>query len=90
MNKPVRESVGYFRGLLDAASPRVLGVYLFFTTVLIFLLTQVNVIGGDSPPTVYLPVTLLRWGTFRLDPLIGKVPNLFDVEQYNYHYLNFL
>jgi len=87
MNKPVRESVGYFRGLLDAASPRVLGVYLFFTTVLIFLLTQVNVIGGDSPPTVYLPVTLLRWGTFRLDPLIGKVPNLFDVEQYNYHYL---
>ncbi len=85
--KPIPEFVRCCGAALDAASPRALGVYLFLTTVLVFLLTQVNVIGGDSPPTVYLPVTLLRWGTFRLDPLIGKVFNLFDVQQHNYHYL---
>lgn len=72
--------------LLDAAPSHVLWTYLFFVTTLVFLLTQVNVIGGDSPPTVFLPVTLLRWGTFRLDPLIGEMPLLFDVWR-NPHYL---
>lgn len=71
---------------LDVAPARILATYLFFATTLVFLITQVNVIGGDSPPTVFLPVTLLRWGTFRLDPLIGEVPVLFDLSR-NPHYL---
>ncbi|MBN1919758.1 MAG: hypothetical protein JW892_00815 [Anaerolineae bacterium] len=71
---------------LDVAPARILATCLFFATTLVFLVTQVNVIGGDSPPTVFLPVTLLRWGTFRLDPLIGEVPVLFDLSR-NPHYL---
>ena len=73
------KSGAYWRGMLDTAPPRILGVYLFCTTVLVFLFTQVNVTGGDSPPTVYLPVTLLWWGTLRLDPMISEMPDLFDV-----------
>lgn len=65
--------------IIDQASPRLLGAYLFYSLALIFLLTQRDLIGGDSPPTVYLPVAILRWGTLRLDPLIGKVPVLFDL-----------
>ncbi len=74
--------------LLEFAPAYVLKTYLFFVTLLVFLLTQVNVIGGDSPPTVFLPVTLLRWGTFRLDRLIGEVPVLFDLSR-RPHYLVF-
>lgn len=67
--------------IIDQASPKLLGVYLFYSMALIFLLTQLNLIGGDSPATVYLPVAVLRWGTLRLDPLIGEVPVLFDLEK---------
>ncbi|MFZ6027516.1 MAG: hypothetical protein ACOYYS_07345 [Chloroflexota bacterium] len=66
---------------IDRASPRLLAAFLFYTLALIFLLTQLDLIGGDSPPTVYLPVSILRWGTFRLDPLMGQVPVLFNPEK---------
>jgi hypothetical protein len=66
---------------INRANPRLLGAYLFYSLALIFLLTQLDLIGGDSPPTVYLPVAILRWGTFRLDPLMGQVPVLFNLEK---------
>ncbi len=68
--------------LLDQASPRILSAYLFYTLILVFLSTHMNMIAGDSPPTVYLPVALLRWGTLRLDPLVGQIPVLFDLDNH--------
>jgi hypothetical protein len=48
-------------------------------------MTGREVIGGDSPVTAYLPVSVLEHGTLRLDPFINRNP-FFDLVR-NPHYI---
>lgn len=82
----LRSGIMNFWKLFDNLNLSSTALYIFITIALIFLLTQINVIAGDSPPTIFLPVSILKWSTLRLDPLIGQVPVLFDPTR-NLHYL---
>ncbi len=64
----------------DSITPGLASIYVFLACVLIFLMTQVNVVGGDSPGIAYLTVSLLKEGTFRLDGFINQNP-FFDLQR---------
>lgn len=70
---------------VDDSPVKLLVSFLIYTTLIVFLLTGREVIGGDSPVTAYLPVSLLRHGTLRLDPFIDRNP-FFDLAN-NPHYI---
>jgi hypothetical protein len=76
---------GALRDLVDRIRPRMLAVYLLGMTALVFFVTPVDLIGGDSPGIAYLPASILRWGSLRLDAFVGHDP-LFNLAKHP-HYL---
>ena len=65
---------------LNRGSSYLLIAFLFYTSVVIFIMTGREVIGGDSPATAYLPVSVLEYGTLRLDPFVNRNP-FFDLDR---------
>lgn len=62
-----------FCAALERAHPRIIIIYLLCVMLAIYLITQRDFVGGDSPSTIYLSVSLLEHGSFMLDPYIGTV-----------------
>ncbi len=70
---------------LNHSPVKLLVSFLMYTTMIVFILTGREVIGGDSPVTAYLPVSLIQHGTLQLDPFINRNP-FFDLTN-NPHYI---
>lgn len=64
--------------LIDRAPVTWVVSYLCYVCLIAFVLTWGQVIGGDSPGIAYLPASVLRYGTLRLDPFINQNP-FFDL-----------
>lgn len=62
-----------FCDALERARYPVAIIYLIAVMLIVFLSTPRDLVGGDSVPTIYLSISLVRWGSFRLDPFVGKV-----------------
>jgi hypothetical protein len=71
---------GSLRSQFERMTTTTLMLYLISVVVLVFLATPLGSIGGDSPGIAYLPISILRWGTLRLDPFVNKDP-LFDLSR---------
>lgn len=64
--------------LIDRAPVTWVVSYLCYVCLIVFVLTRGQVVGGDSPGIAYLPASILRHGTLRLDPFINQNP-FFDL-----------
>ncbi|MBN1186862.1 MAG: glycosyltransferase family 39 protein [Bacteroidales bacterium] len=74
----MKKQLNQWAALIDRLPSWKLCIYLAYVCMIIYLLTGSGVIGGDSPGIAYLPASILRHGTLRLDPYING-DYLFDL-----------
>lgn len=74
----LKNRVRQWAKLIDRAPSAWVVSYLYYVCLIVFVLTRGQVIGGDSPGIAYLPASILRYGTLRLDPFINQNP-FFDL-----------
>jgi hypothetical protein len=71
--------------LVDQGHWLLVSTFLLYACVIIYVVTWGKRISGDSPPTAFLPVSILKFRTLRLDPFINNF-YFFDLENHP-HYL---